>query len=108
MWSLKYRHGTITDYTIDKKKHTVTIYFSFYGRNRLEQKRFCIMKTNCLYSKFRNLPMYRLDGTADLSYLEGMRVSVKAVGCFNRIFIKEMVFDLSYYCCREERSSNNG
>lgn len=108
MWSLKYRHGTITDYTIDKKKHTVTIYFLFYGRNRLEQKRFCIMKTNCLYSKCRNLPIYRLDGTADLSYLEGMRVSVKAVGCFNRIFIKEMVFDLSYYCCREERSSNNG
>lgn len=105
---MKYRHGTIIDYTLDKKKHTVTIYFSFYRRNKTVQRRFCTMKADRMYSKFRNLPIYRLDGTADLSYLEGMRVSVKAVECFNRIFVKEMIFDLSYYCFNEERSSDNG
>ncbi len=105
---MKYRHGTITDYILDKKKHTVIIYFSFYHRNKTVQRRFCIMKADRMYSKFRNLPIYRLDGTVDLSYLEGMRVSVKAVECFNRIFIKEMIFDLSYYCFNEERSSDNG
>ena len=31
---MKYRYGIITDFTVDKTKETITVYFSFYRRNK--------------------------------------------------------------------------
>lgn len=108
IWSLKYRYGTITDYTIDKEKYMITVYFSFYHKDRPMRKRFCRMKLDRFCHIFRNLPIYRRDGTLDLSCLEGMRVGVKAVKWLSRIFVREIAFDLSYYGLSEEGSNQDG
>ena len=105
---MKYRYGIITDFTVDKTKETITVYFSFYRRNKKEQKRFCRVSGYHAHKTFSNLPIYKPDGMPDLSYLEGMRVKVMAVGCFNRIFIKELADDLNYYLNKDKSSNHNG
>ena len=103
---MKYRHGVITDYKVDETKESITVYFSFYRGHKKVQKRFC--KVSAYKNTLHNLPIYKSNGMADLSYLRGMRVMVIAVGFFNRIFIKELAYDLAYYLNKEKRSNQDG
>lgn len=88
-------YGTIEGYSYGQ--WVMILYLSFHNK-RVPYK----IPILSVYRKLHKLTVYRKDGSLDFGKLEGMRISVKAVQWMDRVFIKEIMLDLSYYDLSEE------
>lgn len=47
--------------------------------------------------RLQNLPIFRNDGSLDFGSLGGMPVSIDIIQSGNRVFVKKIAYDVSYY-----------
>ena len=47
--------------------------------------------------RLQNLPIFRKDGSLDFGSLGGMPVSIDIIQSGNRVFVKKIAYDVSYY-----------
>ena len=88
-------HGIITVYSFYKKN--VTLYMLFHGKKKFDRGFAFQIKTWSLNHRLQNLPIFRKDGSLDFGSLEGMPVSIEIIQSGNRVFVKKLAYDVSYY-----------
>lgn len=97
-------HGTIMGYRFYGRN--VTVYMVLDDKKKSARRFAFKIKTWSLNHRLQELPIFRKDGSLDFESLEGMPVSLEIIQCGNRVFVKKIVYDLSYYGV--ERGMENG
>lgn len=88
-------YGTVESYSY-RKKHVI-LHLSCYDGNGNRKNLAYKIPVWRLNHRLQNLPVFRKDGSLDFGSLEGMPVSIEIIQSGNRVFVKKIAYDVSYY-----------
>lgn len=88
-------YGTVESYSY-RKKHVI-LHLSCYDGNGNRKNLAYKIPVWSLNHRLQNLPIFRKDGSLDFGSLGGMPVSIDIIQSGNRVFVKKIAYDVSYY-----------
>lgn len=102
----KYFQAVISDYAIDEKKQSVTVYFyteQAVGTSHTHSLNFLnYMESEKADEFFGNFPIFTEDEEVDFDSLEGLHVCLKFVDRGNRWELEDAEIDSLYYAIHSE------